>query len=217
VSDRSFRRLNDAQLDRLSDDELIAYLRDARAHGDGEAASLALQMLVYGYIDHVAYRVRINLRSSPDRVVEEITGRVLVSAITSAFDGTSVGEFRSWMHTITERRIVDYRRTSRVRELPLAEEHHDEPDVRGTTLEAPDETGEVLVQAVINQACAELSPAHRAVVELHVFQAASASETAQVVNRHFPDLQTQMRENNVHQIASRFRRRMRDLLDGDTG
>jgi RNA polymerase sigma factor (sigma-70 family) len=217
VSDRSFRRLNDAQLDRLTDDELIAYLRDARAHEDVEAATLALQMLVYGYIDTVAYRVALNLRDSPDHVVEEITGRVVVSAITSAFRGESVGEFRSFMNRIIERRIADYLRTKRVREVPLAEEHQDEPDVRGATVEAPDETGEVLVQALIDQALAELSEVHRAVVELHVFCAASAKETAEVVTRHFPDLQPPMGENNVHQIGSRFRRRMRDLLERDTG
>jgi RNA polymerase sigma factor (sigma-70 family) len=217
VPDLPFRRLNDAQLDRLSDDELIAYLRDARAHGDAEAATLALQVLVYGYIDIIAVRVRLNLRDAPNHVVEEITERVLVSAISSAFDGISVGEFRSWMHTIARRRIADYLRSKRVLEVPLAEEHPDDEGVHGVLVEAPDDSGAVLVQALIDQALGELGPPHRAVVELHVFQDGSAKETAEVINQHFPDLPRPMSENNVHQIGSRFRRRMRELLESDTG
>jgi RNA polymerase sigma factor (sigma-70 family) len=216
VPDRPFRRLNDAQLQRLCDDELIVYVRGARAHGEGQAATEALQVLVVGYEEVAHTRVRLNLRDAPGHVVEEIAERALISAITSAFDGASVGQFRSWLHTIIDRRIYDYLRTKRVREVPLAEEHADDPDVHGAVLEAPDETGEVLVQMLIDQALGELSEVHRAVVELRVFQSASAKETAQVVNRHFPDRQKPMSEDNVHQIATRFRRRMRELLDGDT-
>ena len=62
---------------------------------------------------------------------------------------------------------------------------------------------------VVERVLAGLSDAHRRVVELVVFEARTASQAAQEVPG--------MREDNVHQIVSRFRRALRRALqDGDT-
>ena len=104
--------------------------------------------------------------------------------------------------------MVDYwRKVGRSpHEAPLPEEHEGEEGVRGGAGEAPDDTAAVDVQAVIDQALGELGDAHRAVIEHYVFGGRSAAETAGARGGG-------MTENNVHQIAARFRRRVRGLLD----
>jgi DNA-directed RNA polymerase specialized sigma24 family protein len=85
-----------------------------------------------------------------------------------------------------------------------------DPDEAG----APDaatasEEGLVETQDVVERVLAGLSEAHRRVIELVVFEGRTASQAAQEVPG--------MREDNVHQIVSRFRRALRRALqDGDT-
>lgn len=87
-----FHPCTEAELNRLTDEELIAYLRAAHADGASDSARMALQVLVFGYWTPVAYRLE---RRLPARVVEDVTGDVIVRAIQSAFSGHSVGEFGS--------------------------------------------------------------------------------------------------------------------------
>ena len=107
-----FRPLGETELARLSDDELIAYLR--RAHG--QSARTALAILVYGHWHNVARRVAMKV---PAGAVEDVTADVLVSAIQSAFDGVSKGEFVVWLRTITARRIADFHRRPVAQTVPL--------------------------------------------------------------------------------------------------
>jgi DNA-directed RNA polymerase specialized sigma24 family protein len=73
---------------------------------------------------------------------------------------------------------------------------------------APEE-GLVETRDVVERVLAGLSQAHRRVVELVVIEARTASQAVQEVPG--------MREDNVHQIVSRFRRALRRALqDGDT-
>jgi len=200
-----FRARPEAELSRLSDEDLIGYLRAAHAAGALDAARTALQVLVFGYWSHVAFRLE---RKLPAHVVEDVTGDVIVRAIQSAFSGQSVGEFRSWLNTITDRAIADFYRLRerRPEETPL--EHEGE---EGHTREpaAPDGRGYVEVQAVIESLLEDLRPDHRRVVELVVFEDRPASSVAAEVEG--------MTSANVYQIVSRFRTRLRELLEGDTG
>src|SRR4051812_48226332 len=77
-----FRRLNEQELAARTDDELIAYMREAREAGATDAARLALQILVFGYWDIVAARVSQKL---PAHAVEDVTGDVIADAIRSSF------------------------------------------------------------------------------------------------------------------------------------
>ena len=62
----------------------------------------------------------------------------------------------------------------------------------------------------MRQALGELPEAHLEVVQLYVLGPHSATETATVAG-------DDMTEANVHQISSRFQKRVRELLDeGDT-
>ena len=201
-----FRPLSDHELDQLADDALIGYVRAARDAGEPGHAQRGLQILVYGHWDNVVRRVRMKV---PEADVEDVAGEVIVSAVRSAFDGESVGEFKVWLKTITSRRIADYHRSGEGEPAVVSLQGAADDDP-GVDPPAPSHEGYVEVQDAISRVLARLSEIHRAVVELSVFGALSA---AQVVARV-----EGMTEANVHQIVSRFRRALREELgdDGDT-
>jgi DNA-directed RNA polymerase specialized sigma24 family protein len=107
----TFEPLPDHELQKLSDEQLIAYIRDSRTQGELAAGRRGLAILVYGYERDVKRRLSLRV---PTRVIDDVAHDALVKGIAAAFDGTSVGEFRSWLHTIVDRTAVDfYRRAER--------------------------------------------------------------------------------------------------------
>ena len=193
------------ELDALTDDELIAYIRAARDAGYADAARLGLQILVFGHWDLVVARLRMKL---PPHVVEDVAGDVIASAITSSFAGESVGEFRAWLTTILRRAIADFYR-DRGRTIatdPLLADDDDHP-VREPA--SPDHAGYVQTQIVIQSVLDELRDDHRAVVEVVVMQGRSAEAACAEVPGMTPD--------NAYQIARRFRLRLAEALEGDNG
>lgn len=199
----AFEELPDHVLNDLGDEDLIAYLRQAREAGHPDAMRAAISVLVLGYWDALVGRARLKL---PDADAEDVAGDAVVSAIAAAFDGQSVGEFRSWLHTILNRRIADYHegRKRRPQTDPLPDDWGDGPSVgfEGDALFA--------VQC-LDQAYDELEDErHRQVIDLHFYGPLSARETAEKVGHDMTEL-------NVHQIVSRFRRRLMELFaQGDT-
>jgi RNA polymerase sigma-70 factor (ECF subfamily) len=193
-----FRPFDEDDLQRLDDDRLIEYMGHARAAGHPSAGT-ALAILVYGHWANVERRVRMKL---PAQHVEDLTGDIIVNAITSAFDGTSVGEFVSWLGTITRREIADFYRRGPGR-MDMADAEVPDP-------ETPSETGAVEVRDAIERVMATLRDDHRAIVDMVVFADRSAGEAADAAGTS---------EANVHQIVSRFRRALRGELEagGDTG
>jgi RNA polymerase sigma factor (sigma-70 family) len=198
-------RKPDRELDRLDDEALVAYARAARDAADDAAGARAIAVLVYGHWSNMERRVRMKV---PREHVEDVTADIVASAIQSAFDGTSVGEFRAWLATITRRRIADYHR--RAEKMPATVPLVPDPDeASGGDPAAASEEGLVETRDIVERVLAGLSEAHRRVIELVVFEASTASQVAQEVPG--------MREDNVHQIVSRFRRALRRALqDGDT-
>jgi DNA-directed RNA polymerase specialized sigma24 family protein len=210
-----FRKLNDVELDRLSDEQLIEYIREARAEGEVKTMNEAIQIFAYRHRDNVLNRVRKDLRDRPDSDIEATTDLIISGAMLAAFRGESVGEFRSLLNTIYQRRIADYWRTihGTVRYTEVADEHEDEEEVRGAILKAEEELSLVWGADLVARALEPLSPAHQAVVDRRLFQGYSSEETADLVNNHFgEELSTPMTTANVDQIVSRFRRGLNDLL-----
>ena len=121
-------RLNENELDRLDSDALIAYIREAHDAGKPDCARTALGVLVYRHFDDVVRRVRIKIPTSD---VEDVAMNAVTSAFKSAFDGTAVGQFVSWLNTIVDRRIADYHRKPRAEEVPLPEEHVEAEEIWG--------------------------------------------------------------------------------------
>jgi RNA polymerase sigma factor (sigma-70 family) len=201
-----FRTRKEHELDALSDEELFEYMREARRAGALDAMRTALAVLAFGYRGIVRLRVMLKV---PSQDVDEVTDTAIESAIGSRFDNDSIGEFRSWLNRITDRRIADYhrRREGKPELGPLPGEGEEEAlgpepatEFEGTSVDA---------RRALRQALDELRPDHRRAVERYVFAGCSAEEAAQEIEG--------MTEANVHQIASRFRRRLRDLLEaGDT-
>src|SRR5436305_7728799 len=70
----TFRPRPEHELTQLTDEDLIAYLREAAAAGDAGAARRALGVLVYGYVHNVRGRVRLLI---PTYAVEEVVQEVL--------------------------------------------------------------------------------------------------------------------------------------------
>ena len=183
-----FRPRAQHELERLDDDALIAYMREAGAAGHG-SAGLALGMLAYGYRSRVRARVSMKI---PAQDVDDVTDEILAKALFSTFDGSYGGQFGAWMNTITQRAIADYHRRGpgRVKAEPL-----DERDAAPQGDEV--ETGDALERAL-----AALNPEHRRVIDLWL-RGYGAQEIDGVSDA------------NVHQIVSRFRRGLRGQLDAD--
>jgi DNA-directed RNA polymerase specialized sigma24 family protein len=71
---------------------------------------------------------------------------------------------------------------------------------------------------LIEQALGEFSEVHRRVVMLRRLGGYTARDTAAEVNNHYGErVDTPMTEDNVHQIASRFDKRLRAIIEADEG
>lgn len=200
----SFRPLPDHELQRLSDEELIDYIRDARTAGDLAGGRRGLAFLVYGYEPDVRRRLSLKV---PKHAVEDVAHDALVRAIAAAFDGTSEGEFRSWLHTIVDRTAVDYYRRAarRPKETLLPSEHAGEEEVWGDEPFTDNEAGAVELRIIIDEVIDAFNQHHRQVIELHVFLGLTAAQVCERIEG--------MSEDNVAQIASRFRAKLRQRLD----
>lgn len=201
-----FRELPEHHLSGLSDEQLIDYLRAARAAGRHDAMKAAVAVLVYGYHETLRNRARLKL---PDADVDDVVSETMASAIASAFAGSSVGEFKSWLHTILSRRIADYHdaRSRSPKTTALPSEHEREDEVWGQEPAVEFEGDAQHARDCLCQAYAELeNDRHGRVIDLYVFGPHSAAETAELVG-------DAMSEANVHQISSRFQKRVRELLE----
>jgi RNA polymerase sigma factor (sigma-70 family) len=201
-----FQELPEHHLTTLSDDQLIDYMRRAREAGRHEAIKPAVGVLAFGYWDTLVSRARLKLPSPAD--AQDVAGEAVASAIASAFDGKSVGEFRSWLHTILNRRIADYLETRKrkPRTTPLPTEHEREEDVWGAEPAVEFEGEALFARDCLDRAYGEIEDGrHRRVIDLYVLGPHAAAEAAELVGNG-------MTEANVHQIASRFQRRFKLLL-----
>ena len=218
MSNNDFEDLSENELQKLSSDELIAYIRKATDAGRADAAQTAVAMLCWRHFDDVVRRVKMRV---PAEDVEDVAMTAMLAAIKSVFDGVAIGQFVNWLHRIVDRRgIADYHRKREGEPVPnpLPTEHAGEEAVWGEEPAEADESGAVVVQSVIDECLEELGqPAHRDVIELNVFKDLSAGDTADRVNENHPDLDPPMSEANVHQIVSRFRRCVRGKLADDDG
>ncbi len=200
-----FRRRGEGELAQLGEDDLVAYLIAARRAGDAEASGLAIAMLVWGYMENVRLRVALKV---PTEAVEEVAQSVLLSGLTSDFDGSSVGEFRKWIGVILRRRVADFHRDPKrdVRLEPLPTENLGDEEIwRGEPTQEFE--GEAIdAQRAAAKAYLERSEEHRRVIDLYIFGDLPAAEVA---------AQTGLTEANVHQIAKRFRDRFDELFRGD--
>jgi RNA polymerase sigma factor (sigma-70 family) len=200
----SFQALSDEELQRLPDEQLIAYIRNARDAGELAHGRRGLMIMVGGYERDVKRRLSIKV---PAHLVDDLAHDAIVRAIAAAFDGSSVGQFRNWLHTIVDRTAIDYYRRAerRPRETSLPSEHLGEDDVWGAEPAVESEAGAVELRIIVEEVLATFNKKHRLVIELHVFGGLTAGEVCDRIKG--------MSEDNVAQIASRFRAKLRARLE----
>ena len=204
----TFEPLPDHELQKLADEQLIAYIRDARDAGRARARPPRA--------GDPGLRLRARRQAapldarSPTHVVDDLAHDALVRAIAAAFDGSSVGEFRSWLHTIVDRTAVDFFRRAerRPKESILPSEHAGEDDVWGAEPSVESEAGAVELRIIVEEVLETFNEKHRLVIELHVFGGLTAGEVCDRIEG--------MSEDNVAQIASRFRAKLRARLDPES-
>jgi len=201
VGGGAFKEKGEQELTAMPEDRLIAYLLEARTHR--APTGLSVSILVFKLMNDVRRRVAMKV---PAEAIDEVAETVLLSALTSRFDGTSAGEFRSWLTTIIKRRIADYHRSPKtdVRLVPLPDEHEGDDEVWGRRVSVPFEGEAIDVERALDQAKRELNPDHLEVVSLYIFEDLPAGEVAGRVEG--------ISEANVHKIAQRFRDRVSELL-----
>jgi DNA-directed RNA polymerase specialized sigma24 family protein len=191
-----FKAQSDHELDQLSDEKLISYLRDASGAAAHEASRRALAILVYGHGANVERRLLLRM---PRWAVQDAAHDALVRAIASAFDGTSEGEFRSWLNTITDRTAVDWfrRRDRRPTEIPLPSEHVGDEEIWGEEPAVASEAGAVELQLILDDIVAELSPPHRRVMAVAPMATARVSlrETVGITSLSFGGKYTEPRDS----------------------
>lgn len=212
----SFRRLDDLELARLGDDELVEHALAAREAGEDEAAATALRVFAFGMQDALLGFVRTRLASHGDTVVEEVAERALEDTIRSinTLRGRTPQEARAFAFKIARMRIADYHRSGRVRAVSLEELQSEDFGAGASEPSVADAADAVDTTIVIQEALGGLRPDHRAVVERFVLSGYSARETAEFVRSRFDGRSDDsMSEQNVHQIGSRFRKDLRRRLE----
>ena len=211
----AFRRLTPAQLQGLTDEELIDYLDRAREAGDASAQREAIGYLAYSFEGIIKARVTAAV---PKREVEDVTGEVMHSLVRAAFDGKLIGQFGAFVRTITKRRIADFHRDRkrRPRTDSLAEEHEGDGEISGGRAQVDDELGAADLRDVIGRLLATRNPLHQKVIRLYGpgvagFENLSAEE---VCDRIAADGSGDaMSVDNVAKIWSRFKGDLRRQLD----
>ena len=201
MSEEHFRELREHELSALTDEQLIAYIIQARRLGLFDAMTVAMRVLAFGYWDIIVARVALKV---PTGDVEDVASAALESAMEVAFEGSSTGEFRALLHTIIQRRIADYHRRKEGKPGLVPFPDPGDEDAWGDEPAVDPDLGVIGAEQIVEQALSELSDVHRKCIELNVFADLPADEVAKQL-----DLSAQ----NVHQIKARFKKRVRELLD----
>lgn len=213
-----FAPLDDGELDRLGDEELVAYVVSARSAGNPEAGKRAISILAFRLQPLIEGRVAAKVApESRDDVVME----TLESFLRSAFDGKVIDSVRAFTATIAKRRIADhYRRRERdPGQDPLPLENAGDDDVWGVDPVAEDESGTVEFLDAVERVLAQRSDSHRRIIELYGPEAMNGMNLsgAEVVEAMAKGGET-VSVANVQKIWSRFKADLqRELSIGEHG
>ena len=212
-----FNRLSESELDRLGDEALVDYVVAAREAGDDEAAKSGVSVLAFGFWDRVRSKVALKV---PPGDVDDVAMDVMESAAKSTFSGKVIGQFGSWINTITTRRIADFHRDREGEQTSLlGEEHEGDEDRWGEDSSTESETVSVEYGDAAGRVLAGRSPLHQRVVKLYGpnllgFLDLSAAQVCAEIAGNPGETMT---EANVHQIWRRFKKDLAVELGEDSG
>lgn len=211
-----FEPLLPRQLEQLTNEELIDYIRATREAGAVQAERDAVGYLAYAFEPTIKVWVR---KDTPAQDVDDVVMEVMASAIKASFDGKVVGEFGSFLKTIAKRRVADYFRHGE-RQLeadPLPSEHEGEEDFWGEQASNEDETELVALRDAVDRVLAGRNPLHQKVIRLYGSEVAGFDDlpadqvSAKIASDGSGD---SVSVDNIAQIWSRFRRDLREELGG---
>lgn len=207
---QDFRELRDHEIDALSDARLLAYIQSARDAGKTDTAAMTgVQHLVFRHMDSVVQRVA---KSVPTHLVEDVAHDALVQAIASVFAGESIKQFHKWLNVIVSRCVADFWRGPKGRQLKLDREAsmgaspEDDGAGDGVVVAVDGGFGAWELGDVVDAVLETRSEPHRQVIEMLIWERASAKEVADA---------TGVSEANAYQVLRRFRVDLRAALDGD--
>ncbi|MFA9399947.1 MAG: RNA polymerase sigma factor [Acidobacteriota bacterium] len=206
---------------KLSDEDLIQHLVEARDAGDHDQFKLAIDHLVWRRWDHVYAKVRAKV----DPVdAEDVAMDAMTSAIGSFnFRGSSMGEFVSGLNTIVKYRIADHYEKKKRAENDESLEAGETGDSHGPEPGEDDEGIEALgVEVLVDEVIATRPAAHRMVIRLRI-DGHSSKETSALVNEQDAaddgsrEIQSAMTQANVDQIFYRFKKDLRTAIEESGG
>lgn len=202
-----FRRKDDHELQNLSDDDLVAYVVEARNAGLDEEVRKGVGMLVFRRYETQLAIINKKVRQLED--AEDILSDVIADMLKAAFRGDYTGEFFSLFLVIRDRRIADFYRKGE-RE-PEFERPSDDGDLVGILVETGDFTDESEVRMVLDEVLSEYSDRDRLVIRKRI-DGHPAKEVALSINESGADGSKPMTPANVDQIYARFKHRLRPEL-----
>ena len=197
---------SEREIDALGDEAILDYIVAAREAEDLPGAKRACGLLAFRHQRIVKARVQAK---TPPSHVEDVVMEVMESASRSTFSGKFIGEFRSWLKTITQRRIADFHEQQgrSLDEAILPSEHEDEDNVWDSVGVEEITFQTFAMRELADQICAQRkNQIHRAVIHLYGsevlgFQDLDATTTAAEVRRLYDET---VSEPNIHQIWRRF-------------
>lgn len=215
-----FKGKTETELARLPDEALLAYIAAARDSGESKAEHTAAAILGFRYSSIVRARVRAR---TPPKDVEDVVMEVMQSIFRSSFDGRHVGQFRSWVLTITSRRIADYHASAErhPNTLPLPDEHEGEEEFWIVAGREDPALALLPYRELAEQIrCARKKKTHRDAIALYGpvelgykgLDAAATKAEVEILNRG-----ETMTEANVHQIWRRFKEELDEAIEAADG
>jgi RNA polymerase sigma-70 factor (ECF subfamily) len=190
-------------VERRTDEELIAVIRDAYAAGDANTVQAAFCHIQFRHQGRIRARVILKL---PREHVEEMVQEVFLATFEAAIEGKQIANLRAWLNKVAANHVADYHRGRDAQHLKGSQslDADDAPDLGPV---ADGGQGLAELEQLVESVLARLSDPHRTAVELALFQDRPAHEAAAASGES---------EANVYQIVRRFRVAFRAALDGDT-
>lgn len=208
-----FRKKDEDELQHLSDDDLVAYVVEARNAGLDAEVRLGTAMLVFRRYDQQLAFVQKKVKHPED--AEDILGDIIADMLKTAFRGDYTGEFFSLFFVIRDRRIADFYKKAE-REPEIANPSGDDQDLIGTLVETGDFTDESAVRMLLAEALSGYSERDQMVIQLRIDNH-PAKAVAKAVNEKGFAGASEMTPSNVDQIFARFKHKLRPELFPEEG
>jgi len=203
-----FRKKDEDELQHLSDDDLVAYVVEARNAGFDSEVSAATGILVFRRYDQQLAFVQKKVRHRED--AEDILGEIIADMLRTAFRGEYTGEFFSLFFVIRDRRIADFYKKAE-REPEIESPSGDDRDLIETLVETGDFTDEADVRMLLEDALSGYSDRDSMVISLRIDNH-PAKAVAAKINGSGIGGDTAMTPGNVDQIYARFKHKLRPEL-----